>query len=35
MCGLLIELKKALDTVSQEILLKESNYCGIRSKEND
>ena len=33
--GVLIDLKKALDTVSHEILLKKLNHYGLRSKEND
>ena len=33
--GLLIDLKKALDIVSHEILPKKLNQHGIRSKEND
>ena len=33
--GVLIDLKKALDTLSHEILLKKLNHYGIRSKEND
>ena len=35
MCGVFVDLQKALDTVSHEVLLETLSHCGIRSKESN
>ena len=32
-CGVFIDLQKAFDTVSRDILLSKLNYCGIRASD--